>query len=42
MGLNGEIEHGAAILQTRLGKPVREAVEKGDDIIPSFLMFNNN
>lgn len=35
MGLNGEIEHGAAILQTRLGKPVHEAVEKGDDIIPS-------
>ena len=35
VGLNGEIEHGAAILHTGLGKPVREAVEKGDDIIPS-------
>ena len=35
VGLNGEIEHAAAILHPRLGKPVREAVEKGDDIIPS-------
>ncbi len=35
VGLNGELEHAAAILHPRLGKPVREAVEKGDDIIPS-------
>lgn len=35
VGLNGEIEHAAAILHPRFGKPVREAVEKGDDIIPS-------
>ena len=33
--LDGEIEHAAAILHPRFGKPVREAVEKGDDIIPS-------
>lgn len=35
VGLDGEIEHAAAILHPRFGKPVREAVEKGDDIIPS-------
>jgi hypothetical protein len=35
VGLNGEIEHAAAILHPKFGKPVREAVEKGDDIIPS-------
>ena len=35
VGLNGEIEHAAAILHPRFGKPVRAAVEKGDDIIPS-------
>jgi hypothetical protein len=35
VGINGELEHAAAILHPRLGKPVREAVEKGDDIIPS-------
>jgi hypothetical protein len=35
VGVDGEIEHAAAILHPRLGKPVREAVEKGDDIIPS-------
>ena len=35
VGLNGEIEHAAAILHPRLGKPVRDAVGKGDDIIPS-------
>ena len=35
IGVGGEIEHAAAILHPRFGKPVREAVEKGDDIIPS-------
>ena len=35
VGTDGEIEHAAAILHPRFGKPVREAVEKGDDIIPS-------
>ena len=35
VGLDGEIEHAAAIMHPRFGKPVREAVEKGDDIIPS-------
>ena len=35
VGLNGELEHAAALLHPRLGKPVRAAVEKGDDIIPS-------
>ena len=35
VGLDGEIEHAAAILHPRFGKPVRAAVEKGDDIIPS-------
>ncbi len=35
VGLDGEIEHAAAILHPRFGKPVRSAVEKGDDIIPS-------
>ena len=35
VGLDGEIEHAAAILHPRFGKPVRDAVEKGDDIIPS-------
>ncbi len=35
IGVDGEIEHAAAILHPRFGKPVREAVEKGDDIIPS-------
>jgi len=35
VGIDGEIEHAAAILHPRFGKPVREAVGKGDDIIPS-------
>ena len=34
VGTNGEIEHTAAILHPRFGKPVRAAVGKGDDIIP--------
>ena len=35
VGIDGEIEHAAAMLHSRFGKPVREAVEKGEDIIPS-------
>jgi len=35
VGLNGELEHAAAVLHPRFGKPMRQAVEKGDDIIPS-------
>ena len=34
VGLNGELEHTAAILHPRFGAPVRAAVGKGDDIIP--------
>ena len=34
VGINGEIEHTAAILHPRFGSPVRAAVGKGDDIIP--------
>ncbi len=35
VGLDGEIEHAAALLHPRFGAPVRAAVGKGDDIIPS-------
>ncbi len=35
VGLDGEVEHAAALLHPRFGKPFRAAVEKGDDIIPS-------
>lgn len=35
VGLDGELEHAAAILHPRFGAPVRAAVEHGDDIIPS-------
>ena len=35
VGVDGEIEHAAAILHPRFGGPVRAAVERGDDIIPS-------
>lgn len=35
VGIDGEIEHAAAILHPRFGAPVRAAVERGDDIIPS-------
>ena len=34
VGVDGEIEHTAAILHPRFGAPVRAAVGKGDDIIP--------
>ena len=35
VGTAGEIEHGAAILHPKLGKPMREAVGGGEAIIPS-------
>ncbi len=35
IGMNGELEHGAAILHPQLGKPMREAVGGGKAIIPS-------
>ncbi|HWR06085.1 amino acid synthesis family protein [Sporomusa sp.] len=35
IGMNGELEHGAAILHPKLGKPMREAVSGGKAIIPS-------
>lgn len=35
VGENGELEHAAAILHPRLGKPLRAAVEKGAALIPS-------
>ncbi|MCY3769538.1 MAG: amino acid synthesis family protein [Gammaproteobacteria bacterium] len=34
VGVDGEIEHTAALLHPRFGAPVRAAVEHGDDIIP--------
>lgn len=35
VGTDGEIEHAAALLHPTFGAPVRKAVGKGDDIIPS-------
>lgn len=35
VGENGELEHAAAILHPRLGKPFRAAVEKGAALVPS-------
>lgn len=35
IGLDGELEHGAAILHPLLGKPMREQVNGGKAIIPS-------
>jgi Amino acid synthesis len=35
VGEGGELEHAAAILHPKLGKPLREAVEKGAALIPS-------
>jgi len=35
VGLDGELEHAAALLHPRFGAPVRAAVGRGDDIIPS-------
>ncbi len=34
VGLDGELEHAAAILHPRFGAPVRAAVDHGDAIIP--------
>ena len=34
VGLDGELEHSAALLHPRFGAPVREAVFEGRDIIP--------
>jgi hypothetical protein len=35
VGEDGELEHAAAILHSRLGKPLRAAVEKGAALVPS-------
>jgi hypothetical protein len=35
IGLHGELEHGAAILHPKLGKPMRDAIGGGKAIIPS-------
>lgn len=35
VGMDGELEHAAAILHPRLGKPLRIVVEKGEALIPS-------
>ena len=35
VGDDGELEHAAAILHPRLGKPLRAAVEKGAALVPS-------
>lgn len=35
VGEDGELEHAAAILHPRLGKPLRTAVEKGAALVPS-------
>lgn len=35
VGVDGEIEHAAALIHPRFGAPVRKVVVKGDDIIPS-------
>jgi len=35
VGTSGDIEHGAAILHPRMGKPMREAIGGGQAIIPS-------
>lgn len=35
VGENGELEHAAAILHPLMGKPLREAVERGAALVPS-------
>jgi Amino acid synthesis len=35
VGIDGELEHAAAVLHPRFGAPVRAAVERGEAIIPS-------
>ena len=35
VGESGELEHAAAVLHPRLGKPLRKAVQKGASLVPS-------
>ena len=35
IGLDGDLEHGAAIIHLRMGKPIRDAIGGGAAIIPS-------
>jgi hypothetical protein len=35
VGVNGDVEHAAAVLHPKLGKPMRAAVGGGEAIIPS-------
>ena len=35
VGVNGELEHAAALLHPKMGKPIREAIGGGEAIIPS-------
>ena len=35
VGIDGDIEHGGAVIHTKLGKPMREAVGGGAALIPS-------
>src|ERR1043166_2029630 len=35
IGTSGDIEHGAAIIHPRMGKPMRDAIGGGQAIIPS-------
>jgi hypothetical protein len=35
VGLDGEVEHAAALIHPRMGKPIREAIGGGKAIIPS-------
>lgn len=35
VGVNGDLEHAAAVLHPKLGKPMRQAVGGGEAIIPS-------
>lgn len=35
IGTSGDIEHGAAIIHPRMGKPMRDVIEGGQAIIPS-------
>lgn len=35
VGVNGEVEHAAAVLHPKLGKPMRAAIGGGEAIIPS-------
>lgn len=35
IGVNGDVEHGAAVLHPRMGKPMRDAIGGGQALIPS-------